>query len=185
MKAAILALIIGSLVLGGLASAQPTFAPIVPLDQWLNWAHLNLSTPAYTSGWGFAFANATAVDPCTGLCVPELKPYALTAVVISPDTKAINEAPRVHGGDPSALLNLTVQSVAALGNGTITTAAVREGTQDFAAYSAAVGSADIEAVGIHRAETIGAFNTTALVNTDVAISQVSGFASALADHAVV
>ncbi len=71
MKAAILALIVVGLMLAGVASAVD---PIVPLNTWLTWAQNNLTTPAYSSGWGFAFANATSIDPCTGACIDKFQP---------------------------------------------------------------------------------------------------------------
>lgn len=179
MKATILALIIGSLVLAEVASAAD---PIVPLNTWLTWAENNLTTPAYSSGWGFAFANATNFDPCTGTCVDKFSPYTVAAVIISPDTEAINTR-----RDPSASLNITVQAVAALGNGNITTGAIKDGSQDFAAYAAAVGSANIKATGVNTAMTIAAFDIghTAVVNPDVSTSEVSGFASSAGDSSFV
>lgn len=89
--------------------------------------------------------------------------------------------------------------MAVLGNVTITTGAVKNGTQEFASYAAAVGAAAMEAAGLPTArsdndflfnihwfnkfatQTIGAFDTSATANPDVSTTSVSGFGTAVAD----
>lgn len=179
MKKAILALILGSLVLASAASADNQ--PILPYDTWATLVVLQTldSVPAFASGWGNATALATVIDPITGFNKSgELQPYTVAAVIISPDTNAVNE-PR----DPSAALNMTVQSVAALAgeDSLIPVNAGTPGEFNASAYAAAIGSADIDVTAIHTAVAVAAFNTTAIVTPLTSQSYVNGNAIVAAD----
>lgn len=186
MKAAILALIIGGLVLGTAAAGpvvvNPDAIQIVPYSNWAIWVSDNLTTPAYASGWGAAFANATNVDPQTNMKSIG-QPYAVTAVIVgSGDFDTFVTNTRV---DPSAGLNLTVQSLAALADNA-TGAIVVSGmpSTHFVSYAAAIGNALETSDAIRSSVTVGAFNTSAIANPLVASSYTNGFATAIADYTV-
>lgn len=179
MKAVILAVIIGCLLLGTVA-AQLTVEQIVPFATWAGWVSTNLSTPAFTSGWGNAFANATNIDPQTGLKSIG-QPYAVTAVIIGSgtfDTFAKNT--RIG---PSAGLNLSVQSLAALADNAtgciVTTGMPRT---HFVSYSAAIGSALETAEGSGHLGIFSAFNTTAIATPTIATSWTNGCDPIVADN---
>lgn len=180
MRKGILALILGSLILASAASAT-TPVPLVPFDTWAGLVAglIFTNTPAFATGWGNATAIAYAIDPETGFNKSgELQPYTVSAVIISPETEAVN----MHK-DPCAALNMTVQSVAALAgaDGLIPVNAGTPGEFNASAYAAAIGTANLDATGIHEANTIAAFNTTAIVTPIESDSFVNGNAFAVAD----
>ncbi|OPY51017.1 MAG: hypothetical protein A4E48_01681 [Methanosaeta sp. PtaU1.Bin060] len=185
MKAAILALIIGGLVLGGIAAADPitvdtNLAGPVTLEEWLNSVSIMVVTmPAFSTWWGSAIADATNIDDYYQVETKDM-PYTSTAIMAGIGTDANNYYRIV---DPDAGLNLTVQSIAALANSTgpIPVFAGSESEFNANAYAASVGVAKLDACGVREAATIAVFNTTAFVTPTDAVSVTCGTGAAIAD----
>lgn len=190
MKAAILALIIGGLVLGGIAAAdeitvETNLVGPVTLADWMDLVETMVVTPvpAFSTAWVSAIADATNIDPEYNLETAD-KPYTSTAALIGSgnfDTYSLNE--RAARKDPAAGLNLTVQSIAALANttGPIPVFAGSLSTFNATAYAASMGATQITATGLYEAGTVAAFNTTAWVNPTQAQSVISGSAVTAVD----
>jgi hypothetical protein len=138
---AFLALIVAGVLFAGIAAAQP------PLDLETIIVDV-LETPAFAVAYGDADAYASW-DP-TDRSLGKLSPYTVAQTLVYDPTGAEN-----MWVDPTSSVNMTAISISGLGAGTLTTAAIKDGSQEWQSYATAAGIAQGETSGIQHAWTVG------------------------------
>lgn len=165
---AALALVVAGVLGTGIVAAQS------PLD--LNNIIVDvLETPAFAVAYGHAGADA-AWDPTVNEGLGKLAPYTVAQVLVYDPTGATNT--RV---DPTAAVNMTAISISGLGQGGVTTAAIKDGSQAWQSYAAAAGMAQGETNGIRNAWTVGVVDVDTEVDPDFSTADATGLVVSVAD----
>ncbi len=164
---AALALVVVGVLGTGIVAAQP------PID--LNTIIVDvLETPAFAIAYGHAGADA-AWDP-NDQAVGKLAPYTVSQVLIYDPTGATNT-----WVDPTATVNMTAISISGLGQGGITTADIKDGSQAWQSYAAAAGMAQGETDGIRHAWTVGVVDVDTEVSPNFSQADATGLVVGVAD----
>ena len=165
---AALALVVAGVLGTGIVAAQ------LPID--LNMIIVDiLETPAFAVAYGHAGADA-AWDPNAQLGLGKLAPYTVAQVLVYDPTGAINT--RV---DPTAAVNMTAISISGLGQGDVTTAAIKDGSQEWQSYAAAAAMAQGETDGIRNAWTLGIVDVDTEVDPSFSTADATGLVISVAD----
>jgi hypothetical protein len=107
-----------------------------------------LETPAFAIAYGDAEADASwDMDDAR---LGKLAPYTVAQVLVYDPTGAAN-----MWVDPTSSVNMTAISISGLGQGSVKTADIKDGSQEWQSYAAAAGMAQGETDGIRHAWTVG------------------------------
>jgi hypothetical protein len=165
---AALALVVVGVLGTGIVAAQP---PVIDLNTIIVDV---LETPAFAIAYGDAEADArwNMDDARLG----KLAPYTVAQVLVYDPTGATNT-----WVDPTSAVNLTAISISGLGQGGITNADIKDGSQEWQSYAAAAAMAQGETDGLRHAWTVGYVDVDSEVQPDFSTADAMGLVVGISD----